>query len=229
MRKLLILSMVCFALVMPRAFGLELAWYNQEQVLDQNGIPVAPGGLVQLICAGDDGIVNDPYEWWMAQEDPCAAMNAWIAGGCLPVGDDFLFWEDPTSNPQGIPNSAPNPTYIRDLDPGNQEGWGYFDGFYMVPDPTKPTSVGKVLYTRFFTAEVPGECDWYGVITGWYDMAGTLHTEPYILQGIAYPVLAQPGAQVTQHIECGIIPEPASASMLLGGIGLLLAFFRRKK
>ena len=218
MRKLLILSMLCFALVMPKAFGWDLSWYNQEQVFDQNGIPVAPGSLVQLIAVGADGVINDPYEWWMSQPDPCAAMNAWIAGGCLPVGDDYL-----------VPSTGePNPQYIQDFGTGDPNDGGYFLALY-ISGVNPPYGSTMQLYTRYFTAENPQEGDWYGILTDWYDLYGVLHTEPYVIDNLYFPNFVNPGGQVSQRIECGIIPEPASASMLLGGIGLLLAFFRRKK
>jgi hypothetical protein len=208
MKKLSILSILCLALLfMPKAFGWDLAWINAGQVLDEFGAPIAPGGLVQLIGVGPNLVVDDPYAWWMSQADPVAAMQGWLAAGCPPVGDDFLV------------NAPGNPTTILSTDPG------YFGVYYISGIASYRPDV-QGLYTRFFDAENPLECNWYGTVGN--EVAGAAF-EPYHFDNDTFPwyIVGIDGnpIPVKQHIEAGpIIPEPASISMVLGGIGLLLAF-----
>jgi hypothetical protein len=211
MKKITILPILCLALLFaPKAFGWELSWYNDIQVFQQDGVtPIGPGGLVQLIVdvAGDG--IDDPFTWWMGQADPAAAMNAWLAAGCPPIDDDVLV----------VSTREPNPTKIMDFsgDPGYDPAVmdGYFGALISSSNPV--WNAGKKLYTRFFTAENPAECDWYGEDELTYSLNNEFFNEYAVHGGVA-----------DQHIDPGI-PEPATVSMLLGGIGLLLGFFRKRK
>jgi hypothetical protein len=174
--------------------------------------------MVQLVADGGKDGVDDPMEWIMAQADPCGALQAWVAGGCLPVGDDFLVV---STDPQG-----PNPTYVMDFSSDPSYDPAVYDGNFVsvYVDSSNPAFGGGVgLYTRFFTAEHPTACDWYGT-AGIEDIGQPFQF--YQLDQALFPTYNVHGGVADQHIEC---PEPASMGMVLGGIGLLLAFFRRKK
>ena len=80
------------------------------------------------------------------------------------------------------------------------------------------------MYTRFFTAGQPGECDYYGTM-GDVDGVGTFYTLVIDGAGFANYVFNPDVVGVADTHIC--VPEPAT--MLIGGVALLLGFFRRKK
>jgi hypothetical protein len=219
MKKLSVISILCMLLFAANAFGWQLTWYNDVQLFQQDGItPLGPMAKVQLIYdAAKDGI-DDPYAWWMSQADPTAAMQSWLAAGCPPVGDDLLVVSSDGLNPGFIHDFSGEAGYT----PAEMDGWFFVENGLFINATTPGFGSGVGLYTRFFSAENPTECDWYGE-----DFAPQ-NLVLYQLDGADFPTYAVHGGQVDQHIEAGI-PEPASISMILGGIGMLLAFFRRKK
>jgi len=216
MKKTLILSILCFTvLFMPKANGWMTFWLNDLQVFMSDGVmPIQPGALVQLIYDGGNGVVDDPIDWIKAQADPVVALQAWIAHGCLPVGDDQLVVQT------GPAVDGTNPTYIIDCgDPDPYVNGGYYGSLITNITP----GVGGLIYTRFFTTEHPMECDWYGV-------SGVEETgqafQFYQVMSPDFNFFTDHGGIADTHIS---ILEPSSVSMLLGGIGILLSLLRDKK
>ena len=209
MKKLTIIPILCMVLfAASSALAWEMTWQNITPWFGPDGVtPIAPGGMIQLIADGGDGVVADP----MTVLTTPALVLEWIAAGCPAIGAGF----HPELGDDVLVSSsdAVNPTQFLDYGPGFD---GYFDGTYI----NAGLPAGTQLYTRFFTAEGPDLCDYYGTI-GATDGVGDF----YVLPDEAFPLYIFEGAATADtHI---FIPEPAT--MLIGGVALLLSFFRRKK
>jgi hypothetical protein len=208
MKKLTIIPVLCVALfAASSAFAWDMMWVNTEPWLGPDAAtPIAPGGLVQLIADGGDGVVADP----MTVLTDIAMIQEWVDAGCPPIGPAF----HPELGDDYLVEStdAPNPTYFRDSGPGND---GYFDGVYI----QSLLPAGTQMYTRFFTTGEPMMCDYYGNV-GNEDQTADF----FVLPDEAFPVYAIYGAAVA---DTHIVPEPAT--LLIGAAALLLSFFRRRK
>lgn len=205
MRRITIIPVLFLALVFASsAFGWTGQWNNLNPFGGYLGAPIAPGSLIQLIHAGPDGLVDDPMA---AVGDDLILCQDWIAAGAPPVGDDTLVAT----------------TVFLDYGAG-------FEGYFGTSISGNDSQLGDPWYTRFFTSAQPGECDYYGevgdpnnagdsiydlVLTGWNGSSYDFGDYKIKLDGV----------QADTHIEC--IPEPTT--MLIGGIALLLGFFRRRK
>ena len=215
MKKLKFVPVLMLALIFSTsAFAWTGDWNNYypfEGAKPNAGPPIAPGNLVQLIHAGPDGMVDDPLEWIISQptiQEKMAALDSWLLAGTPPVGDDTLR----------------DKTVFLDYGPG-------WEGFFLKSISGDDSEQGDPWYTRYFTA--PEEeycyCNWYGDVgdpedpdkpiyylklEGWN--GDNYENGDYViyLEGVC-----------ADRVIC--IPEPAT--MAIGGIALLLGFFRRKK
>ena len=216
MKKLKFVPVLMLALIFSTsAFAWTGDWNNYYPYAGggpKECTPIAPGSWVQLIHAGPDGLVDDPKESWLAagplMADKQAALDAWLAGGAMPIGDDTLRDE----------------TVFLDYGPG-------WEGYFLTSISGGDEEQGDPLYIRYFTAPEGQivECDWYRnvgdpedpdkpiynlVLDGWN--GDNYENGEYVtyLEGVC----------ADTHIS---VPEPAT--MAIGGIALLLGFFRRKK
>ena len=176
-------------LIVSQAVAWQMNWQNSplDRLMQEDGVtPVPIGSMVQLIADGGNGVIDDPMEWIMAQPDPCAALEDWIAQGCPPVGDDYIV-------PSG---EAPNPLTVAGLD-------GYFLGRYI-----SNTSIpaGTLMYTRFFsTPVVTPDVTYYGEIGHPTDPGQTF----YVLQDSPFPDYTI--YQKTNHAEACDTDAPESS------------------
>ena len=216
MKKLSLVPVLMLALIISTsAFGWSGQWGNVSPFAGgppNQCPPIAPGSLIQLIHAGPNLAIDDPKESWLALMPDAvaaqAALDAWLLAGTPPIGDDTLV----------------DQTVFADYGPG-------YEGYFGKPIDGNDGQLGDPWYTRYFTGAEGQivECDWYGtvgdrddpnddiyelVLTGW-------DGEKY--QFGDYTIRID-GECADTHIS---IPEPAT--MAIGGIALLLGFFRRKK
>ena len=177
-----------------------------------NATLLAPYDMVQLIADGGNGFVDDPMEMVGAGT---LDLNTWLAAGCPPVGDDYLVSSVDVPNPHIITDFSYLPWY----DPLIHDG--EFSAVYIDSGLATPLNV----YTRIFDSAqglvVLG--DEYGNV-GWWDEDDVYHD--------FFTVVPDGGGFVYYTITHDdytdiVIPEPAT--MVIGGVALLLAFFRRKK
>ena len=205
MRRITIIPVLFLALILASsAFGWTGQWNNLYPFGGYQCAPIPPGSLIQLINAGPNGVIDDPMAECAGDLQCCLD---WIAAGCPPVGDDTLVAT----------------TVFLDYGVG-------FEGYFGTSISGTDGQLGDPWYTRFFTAAAPDECDYYGtvgdpdvaadpiyelVLTGWNGSSYDFGDYKIKLDGVC----------ADTHIQC--IPEPTT--MLIGGIALLLGFFRRRK
>ncbi len=200
LRIVSILSPVLFTA--STALGWTGTWNNLYPFGGHECAPIPPGSVIQLIHAGDNRQVDDPIEWCLSQPDPHQAIKDWLAAGCPPVGDDTLRDEPPII-------------------------FGY-EGYFGTSISGTDDELGDPWYTRFFTAPEPGPCDYYGevgdpedpddpiyelVLTGWNGTNYEFGDYKIKLDGVC--------------ADKQIIPEPSA--LLIGGVALLLGFYRGRK
>ena len=210
MKRLTIVAVMMLALIVSTsAFAWTGEWSNYYPFgRGPQCFPIAAGSLVQLIHAGPDGQVDDPIALCMSQPDPLAAMNAWVAAGTPPVGDDTLR----------------DQTVFMDLGAGCE---GYFAKTINGVDSEE----GDPWYTRYFNFAEFEIVDFSMSGNGWYGTVG----DPLDPNDPIYELVLTGGLEGMPKefgnyiimIEAECIPEPAT--MVIGGIALLLGFFRRKK
>ena len=204
---------MCIALLAASgAFAWDMIWQNQVpgQFTDSAGDGIIEG-MVQLIVDGGDGVITDPMAEILAMAPGTrqAALEAWIAGGCMPMGDDYLHGD------------ADNPTLF-----GPDTGYPEYNGFFVVVYISGNEPDGTKLYTRFFEEEAPTEGSWYGTVGDIDGIGDFFEVVQYGGGSYAEDYIFDPevGPQVDTRM---IIPEPAT--VLVGGIALLLGLIRRKK
>ena len=206
MKRLVIVCVLLAVLfVVPTAFGWIGQWNNLYSFGGHQGTPIPPGGLVQLIHAGDNWQQDDPMEWCSLQPDPRRALNEWLAAGCPPVGDDTLR----------------DQTVFLDYGPG-------FEGYFGKTMSATDEEDGDPWYTRFFAAAQPGPGDYYGEVGDPDDPDDPIYE--LILEGWngqhydhGYYKIRLDGVRADKHI----IPEPAT--LFIGAVALLLGFLRRRR
>ena len=213
MKRLTLVPVLMLALIVSTsAFGWSGQWGNLNPFGGGPPVPpcppIAPGSLIQLIHAGPDLMIDDPITEFLAAPDPQAALDAWLAAGTPPIGDDTLRDE----------------TVFANYGPG-------FEGYFGKAINGVDSEQGDPWYTRYFTAakyEIV-ECDWYGTV-GDPDNADDDIYELVLTawNGSNYDFgdynIRLDGECADTHIS---IPEPTT--MAIGGIALLLGFLRRKK
>ena len=204
-------SPVILSILLPILFtaSTAFAWTGQWNNLYPFGghecAPIPPGSLIQLIHAGDNWQVDDPMEWCMSQPDPHQAIRDWLAAGCPPVGDDTLREE----------------TVFLDY------GAGY-EGYFGKPISGTNDEQGDPWYTRFFTANVPGLCDYYGEVGDPEDPDDPIYE--LVLYGWSVDHYSFGDYKIELDGVCAdkhIIPEPST--LLVGVVALLLGSLRSKK
>jgi hypothetical protein len=204
-----VLGSVAALAIVCNSHAWDMTWLNTTPWFGPDGVtPIAPGGMVQLIADGGDGVLADP----MTVLTDIAVLAEWFDAGFPPIGpafhpelgDDFLVES----------TDAPNPTYFRDSGPGYD---GYFDAVYI----QSVLPAGTQMYTRFFaTTGMPSPHDWcYGNI-GSPD--GT--SDFYVLPDEAFPVYA---IEVAAVANIGLVPEPGA--MLIGGVAILIGVVKMKR
>jgi hypothetical protein len=184
------------------AFSWTGQWSNLYPFTGPWGNPIPPGSLIQLIHAGPNGVVDDPRGSLNISQ-----WMVWIAAGCPPVGDDTLV----------------DQTVFLDY------GVGY-EGYFGKSISGTDSQQGDPWYTRFFTAAQPDLCDYYGtvgdpedpddpiyelVLTGWNGSSYDFGDYKIKLENVC----------ADTHML--LWPEPPT--MLIGGIALILVFFRMRK
>ena len=211
MMKHLIVGCTLFVLLLvaANAWSWDMTWQNTTPWFGPDGVtPIAPGGMVQLIADGGNGVIDDP---WKVLPWSVFCLE-WRQAGCPPVGPDFY----PEYGDDYLVEStdAPNPTFFRDNGPGYD---GYFDAVYIqanLPPGTK-------LYTRFFTAAEPDVCDSYGTIGVHSD------SDFYVLPDEAFPLYIIDVAATADIHPLGPYPEPGT--MLIGCVAILIGVVKIKK
>ena len=212
MKRLTLVPVLMLALIVSTsAFGWSGQWGNVSPFgggpPEPPCPPIAPGSLIQLIHAGPDLTPDDPMTEIMAASNPQAALDAWLAAGTPPVGDDTLRDE----------------TVFANYGPG-------FEGYFGKSITGADSEQGDPWYTRYFTGakyEIV-ECDWYGDVGDRDDPNDPI----YELELTGWDGEKYQFGDYTIRIdgECAdthIVPEPTT--MAIGGIALLLGFLRRKK
>ncbi len=200
-RKILVLTaFLAVALVTTTASAWDMRWMNAPTAPLYGPDGATPIPAGSLVQLIQDG-GNNQIDDPLDTLGSGAALDNWIAAGTPPVGDDILVASTDAANPQ----------------------FAYLPGYFAAVYIQSALPAGTKLYTRFFTAARPERCDWYGTIgpdlVAGQDPNGTF----YILPNSPFPdYTIMQSATADTHI-----PEPAT--LLIGGVGLLLAFVRRRK